>query len=112
MSTYPAGNVVECMFAFTSRQLTPAEAITFLAGGGLPTSVGEAQTTVKMDYSINDGSVVTLSGASIINDSVGAYHGLVTVTKSGTYRYRGYSLDGNGSPVASTSTQFFTVTAF
>jgi hypothetical protein len=111
-NTYAVGNVVQCPFCFTNRALTPTELFTFLNGGGLPAGVGVDQTTVKFDYAINNGPTQTLSGASISHDATGAYHANVTVTEAGDWKYRGYSLDGSGNPVAATATQHFTATAF
>jgi hypothetical protein len=105
LNEYPVGNQVECLFAFTNRPLTEQERIAFLAGNGLPVGVGIDQTTVMMDYKLNDGTSTTLSGASIGQDATGAYHAVITLTAPGSWTYRGYSVDGGGNPVAATVTQ-------
>jgi hypothetical protein len=102
VNEYPVGNQVECLFAFTTRPLTEQERNAFLAGSGLPAGVGIDQTTVMMDYKLNDGTPTTLSGASIIHDAAGAYHAVITLATRGSWKYHGYSVDGGGNPVAAT----------
>lgn len=112
MSNYQAGNQVECLFAFTNRALSQQEQASFLEGNGLPVGAGVDQITVQMDYVINGGTIHTITGGSIIHDGTGEYHGVVTAVVAGTYTYRGYSLDGESNPVASTGKNSFTVDPF
>ena len=107
---YPVGNQVELLFAFTTRALTPTEYATFISGGGLPAGVGQNQTTVKCNYSVNGGPWTTLSGAQVINDATGAYHSIITLSEQGDVRYYGFSLDAGNNPVAATVTNHITAT--
>jgi hypothetical protein len=102
---YPVGNVVECRFCFTNRALTLGEDLAFLAGGGLPAGVGVDQTTVTFHYAVNNAATVTTTVSA--HDTTGAYHGMITVTEPGDYRYWGSSVDGSSNPVAATQSNHF-----
>lgn len=87
------GNPVTFRFCFTNRVLTDAERTAFVATGVLPAGVGVDPTSVTFEYQAPGAAYVTLSGASIVKDGIGAYHTVLTVNKVGMWLWRGRGFD-------------------
>lgn len=102
MISYPVGSQVLCRFAFVLRALTTTELKAFEEGLGLPSGIGTDPSIVVFDSEGPDRDPVTLEGAAITKDGVGAYHAVVAITAEGPYRGRGRGTTSGGAPVACT----------
>lgn len=117
VNQYLIGSVIKVRFYFATRTLSPQELIAYqgaagVAPGNLPAGVGVDQTNVYFDYSVNGGTVTTLSGGNIVHEATGQYYATVTGIVAGTYKCRGYSKDGSNNPVATTVQDVFEVVSF
>lgn len=111
MNRYEIGNVVACLFAFTNRELTPAEQAVFIAGNGLPDGAGIDPDGVFFDYLPGAGAttLLTLTGDDVIRDDLGAYHVPLPLTARGRWRFRGRGTNSDGSPLVATLPREFEV---
>jgi hypothetical protein len=109
-NSYPVGSVIVARFAFVNRPLTPTETSAFLAGNGLPATVGLDPDDVFFEYKPPGLTLVELEGGEVINDGVGEYHAEFALTVEGVWRYRGRGTDALGAPVAATPDMNFLAT--
>lgn len=110
--SYPVDNQIICRFAFTTRPLTIQEQADFEAGKGLPATVGFDPPVVKFDSRLSSNPVATLTGSNVTRDNVGEYHVILDITDGGSWVWRGYGQESDGTPVAATAAQSFFVTGF
>lgn len=107
MNEFAVGSKVVMRWAFTLRDLTPAELEAFLQGRGLPSGIGlDPETWMHELRRPQDDKVVVKSGGEVEHPGVGEFAVVAEVDRGGVFTWQARGETG-GVGVAATGPQTF-----